>query len=65
MPEVNGRELAERLREQHPRLRVLFMSGYPADILSERGVVPDDVHFLQKPFDSATLARKIRVVLDS
>ena len=65
MPEQNGRELAERLRAQHPRMRVLFMSGYPADILSQRGVVAGDVQFLQKPFDVATLARKIRAVLDS
>ena len=41
------------------------MSGYPADLLSERGVVPGDVQFLQKPFDVATLARKLRSVLDS
>lgn len=65
MPELNGRELADRLRENHPRMRVLFMSGYPADILSERGVVPGNVQFLQKPFDIATLARKIRALLDS
>ncbi len=65
MPELDGRELAERLRESDPRMRVLFMSGYPADILSERGVVPGNVQFLQKPFDIATLARKIRDLLDS
>ena len=65
MPELNGRELANRLRADHPRMRVLFMSGYPADILSERGVVPGNVQFLQKPFDVATLARKIRALLDS
>ena len=65
MPERNGRELAERLQERDPRLRVVFMSGYPADILSERGVVPGDVQLLQKPFDEATLARRIRSALDS
>ncbi len=65
MPELNGRELAERSRAQDPRLRVLFMSGYPADIVSERGIVPENAHFLQKPFESLTLARKVRAVLDS
>ncbi len=64
MPELNGRELAERLRENDPRMRALFMSGYPADILSERGVVPGNVEFPQKPFDVATLARQIRAVMD-
>jgi len=64
MPESNGRELAERLGAAHPRMRVVYMSGYTADIIIERGVVPQGMQFLQKPFERSALARKIRQALD-
>ena len=64
MPGMNGRDLAERLLEVHPNLRVLFTSGYPADHLAPHGVVDQGVSFLQKPFTLQALAAKVRSLLD-
>jgi CheY-like chemotaxis protein len=64
MPEMNGREVAERLRREHPGLRVLFMSGYTDDETVRLGIVETGVAFLQKPFSPRALARKVREVLD-
>ncbi len=64
MPEMNGRELARRLRETRPSLRCLFMSGYTADIIANRGKLEEGVHFIQKPFSLRELAVKVRKVMD-
>lgn len=65
MPEMSGRELADRLLEAHPSMQVLFMSGYSDNAIVHHGVIDADVHFLQKPFSQKMLARKVREVLDS
>ncbi len=65
MPEMSGRELAERLRSQAPFLRVLFISGYTDDAVMRHGVVDGGEAFLQKPFSPLTLAKKVREVLDA
>ena len=65
MPEMNGRELAERLQSLYPDLEVLFMSGYTADVIAHRGVLDEGVHFMQKPFSSRDLAIKVREALDT
>ena len=64
MPMMNGRELARRVALLHPSMRVLFVSGYPdeAEISSERSA--GKTNFLQKPFTSDTLLRRIRQSLD-
>ncbi|MBI5895360.1 MAG: response regulator [Desulfobacterales bacterium] len=64
MPEMNGRELAEKLQPIHSEIKCLFMSGYTADLIAHRGVLDQGVHFLQKPFATRDLARKVRQVLD-
>jgi PAS domain S-box-containing protein len=64
LPQMNGRELADRLRSMHDGLKCLFMSGYTADLIAYRGVLDQGVHFLQKPFSAKYLARKVRQVLD-
>lgn len=64
MPEMNGRELAERLRSMHPGLKCLFMSGYTANAIAHHGVLDQGVQFLQKPFSTDDLARKVREALD-
>jgi PAS domain S-box-containing protein len=63
MPEMNGRELAERLQALSPGLEILFMSGYTADVIAHRGVLEAGVNFLQKPFSVHDLATKVREVL--
>jgi FixJ family two-component response regulator len=63
MPEINGREVSERLVKRRPDLKVLFMSGYNDDAVVRHGVVDSPATFLQKPFDARTLATKVRGVL--
>ncbi len=65
MPEMNGRELAERLQVTHSKMKLLFMSGYTANIINNRGMLEPGVHFIQKPFSMHDLAAKIREALDS
>lgn len=64
MPEMNGRELSERLRALHPKLRCVYMSGYTADVIAHKGVLDADVHFIQKPFSRKELALKIMQALE-
>ncbi len=64
MPEMNGRDLAKRLLACYPSMKRLFMSGYTADVIAHRGVLDEGVHFIQKPFSSASLSVKVREALD-
>ena len=58
MPEMNGWELKVALQKLIPEMKVLFMSGYTANIVAHRGVLEKDVEFLQKPFSVESLAKK-------
>ncbi|MFN2358603.1 MAG: PAS domain S-box protein [Desulfotignum sp.] len=64
MPEMNGRDLAEKLSALYPGINVLFMSGYTANVIAHQGVLDDGVAFIQKPFSMEDLAVKVREVLD-
>jgi CheY-like chemotaxis protein len=63
MPEMNGRELSEKLREHCPGIRVLFMSGYTANVIAHHGILDEGVLFIQKPFSRKDLAVKVREAL--
>src|SRR5664279_3093615 len=63
MPNVSGRELAERLEKLQPGIKVLFMSGYTDNVIEQRGVLEKGAGFIQKPFSPEELARKVRAVL--
>ncbi|NTW87964.1 MAG: PAS domain S-box protein [Desulfobulbaceae bacterium] len=65
MPEMNGRDLAEKITALYPGIKLLFMSGYTADIIAHQGVLDDGVAFIQKPFSKAHIAVKLRGALDS
>lgn len=64
MPEMSGRELAERIAPTRPDARTLFMSGYTEDDVLRRGVLNEGAAFLEKPFTPSALAQKVREVLD-
>ncbi len=55
LPGLNGRALAERLRERRPNLEVLYMTGYTDDEILRRGLMADQVNLLDKPFNAAQL----------
>jgi PAS domain S-box-containing protein len=65
MPDhLNGRELAEKLRAESPRLKVIFTSGYSADVVGKDLVLQRGLHYLQKPYDPQKLALTVRDCLD-
>ena len=65
MPEMTGRDMVGRLRLSRPNLKCLFMSGYPANVIDQHGVLEEGIQFLQKPFTIKDLAPKVRMILDS
>jgi two-component system cell cycle sensor histidine kinase/response regulator CckA len=64
MPDLTGRQLADRLTASRPGLAVLFMSGYAEDAIVHHGRLDPDTAFLQKPFASEALTQKVRAILD-
>ncbi len=64
MPQMNGRQLADRLCAMRPGLPVLFMSGYTDGAIMLHGMLESGLAFLQKPFTPQSLARRVRQVLD-
>jgi PAS domain S-box-containing protein len=64
MPEMNGRDLAGQIVHLYPDIRLLFMSGYTANVIAHQGILDDGVAFIQKPFSMADMTEKVRGVLD-
>ena len=64
MPGMSGLELAERLKPDRPKMKVLYVSGYTADAVARRGMSDPTTAFLQKPFAPGALVRKVREVLE-
>jgi CheY-like chemotaxis protein len=64
MPGISGPELAGRLTAGRPEMKVLYMSGYTDDTVVRHHLLDPDTPFLQKPFKTESLARKVREVLD-
>jgi DNA-binding NtrC family response regulator len=65
MPNMSGGDLAHKLREKSPGLKVLFMSGYTDDMIASHGVLAGETQLIQKPFTAEGLGGKLRDVLDS
>jgi two-component system cell cycle sensor histidine kinase/response regulator CckA len=65
MPGLNGRQLADRLVEERPGLKVLYTSGYDADVITLQGSLEPGMEYLPKPFGAAQLSAKVREVLSS
>jgi signal transduction histidine kinase/CHASE3 domain sensor protein len=64
MPEMNGPELAERIRDKQPDARILFTSGYTEDAVVRQSFLHPGEAFIEKPFTPASLAKKARELLD-
>ena len=65
MPGMNGRELAQRISEIRPNVKVLYMSGYTENVIGHNGMLDAGVRLLQKPFNLRDLKSKVREVLDA
>ena len=63
MSGMNGPELVRQLKDTHPSIRHLYMSGYTANLLAEQGVKENNANFIQKPFSRNALARKVKDAL--
>jgi CheY-like chemotaxis protein len=63
MPGMNGKDLWDRLESIRPGLNVIFMSGYSADVIADRGILEEGVQFIQKPFKPTDLVVKVQNVL--
>jgi CheY-like chemotaxis protein len=64
MPRMTGKELHDHLVERYPEVRMLFISGYTADVIQFRGMLEHDVNLLMKPFNATALLARVRAVLD-
>jgi len=64
MPKKNGKEAYEEVKAIKPDVKILFLSGYPNDIIHEKGILDESLNFLPKPSSPVTLLSKIREVLD-
>jgi len=62
MPGMDGRELAHLIKGRRPQIKILYMSGYPEDVITQKGLL-EEALVLQKPFTLKTLSRKIRMAL--
>ncbi len=64
MPKQSGGDVHNELKKIKPDVKVLFISGYSADILTQKGIIGESVNFISKPLRPAALSRKLREVLD-
>lgn len=64
MPEMTGKEMVALLQPHQPKIKILYMSGYTANVIAHNGILDEGIQFLQKPYSKAELAKKIRGILD-
>ena len=65
MPGMNGRDLAKQIQKTCPEMKILFMSGYTANVIAHHGVLDEGINFIQKPFSRSDLSIRLREALDS
>src|SRR6056297_1963385 len=65
MPEMNGPDLAKEIIKIHPKIKILYMSGYTENVIVHQGIVEGNINFIQKPFSTLALVQKIRKCLDT
>ncbi len=64
MPKMSGKDLAQQIGTLNPEIKVLFMSGYTANVIAHQGILDEEVPFIQKPFSMKDLATKVREALE-
>jgi CheY-like chemotaxis protein len=64
MPDMSGRQLADRMREKRPKLKVLYTTGYTRNAIVHNGMLDPGTNLLTKPFNLDELAAKVRKILD-
>jgi PAS domain S-box-containing protein len=64
MPKTDGKRLYQEIEKVRPGMKALFMSGYTKDVVIERGILDDELNFLEKPVRSSELLRMVRHILD-
>jgi two-component system cell cycle sensor histidine kinase/response regulator CckA len=64
MPQMSGVRLADLLKREHPGLETIFMSGYPDQMLSARGVLEETHNYLHKPFTASELLGEVERALE-
>lgn len=65
MPQMSGRELAEKVASIRPQIKILYMSGYNEDAIIRHGLSSKQINFIQKPFTPEQLARRVQEALQS
>ena len=65
MPKKNGKAAYEEIKTTYPYAQALFISGYTAEIIHKRGIVEENIHFLEKPIIANMLLSKVRSILDN
>lgn len=64
MPEMTGKQAAQLIKGHCPNIKILFSSGYTADVISNNGVLDEGIQFIQKPYSLEDLGQKIRSILN-
>ena len=64
MPEMNGRDLSNKVTEVFPNIKCLYMSGYTSNVIANNGIIRGELNFIQKPFSRNEFSSKIRLILD-
>jgi len=65
IPDMNGMQLYNKISEMRPEIKVIYISGYTANIIAPGGKPDEGINFIQKPFSISDFTRKVREVLDS
>jgi CheY-like chemotaxis protein len=65
MPRINGKEVYDTIKSIRPEVKALFMSGYTADIINQKGILEEGIHYISKPLTPDALLRKVREVITS
>jgi len=64
MPRINGKEVYDKLKKVSPDIKTIFLSGYTADIIKQKGLLEEGLHFFHKPISPQRLLHEIRNILD-